>query len=546
MEAKTVNSRIYELKNNKEPYMKTLEKISEYLLPFRELLFKYRGGKTEDKNQAYSVYDGSPISALNYMVDGMYGYMCPSNMVWFRPRARNSLLNSRRDVKMWLEETTWGLLMALERSNFYHEITKFLADGIGLGTAYMYIYDNPRTGQVIFRAMHPYPCYIASDQYGNVDTFGRKYKMSARQIVQKFGEKADLPDDILRSFRESPYDKYELNLLISPREDRTEKFPVPQNFDYSSYYSFDGNDKFLKEEGFYDLPVIVWKYREDSEEEYGRGIGHDALYDILGINQMSKTMIDAGNRAVRPPLNVPMEMKGKVRNIPGGVNYYEDEGRLVFPTATGINYPIGVDQYDRKKEVVHKHFNMDFWLFLSSQQGQAKTATEIIELQGEKVALLSANIGRFEDSLDAMLSRVLSIEMAAGRITPPPPALSQDEELSIDFLGPLSQAVRRLFKGQGINRTLSQVVPLFQIKPDVMDTINFDETVRELMDANGMPEKILNSRQEVKRTRQAKAAMMQQQQGVEQAEAASKLPIEKKGEPGSILETLSEQVNERQ
>jgi hypothetical protein len=376
-----------------------------------------------------------------------------------------------------------------------------------------------------------------------VDTFARKYKMTARQLVQRFGER-NLPEPVQRAFNDAPYTKFTLKVLIAPREDRVERFPISQDFDFSSFYVIEKDDNFIDEGRFIDLPVVVWKYREDSEEEYGRGVGHDALYDILGINQMSKTMIDAGNRAANPPLNIPMEMKGKVRNVPGGANYYEDEGRIVQPFASGINYPVGLDQYDRKREIINKHFNMDFWLFLSSQQGGVKTATEIIELQGEKVALLSANIGRFEDALDKMLGRVLSIEMAAGRIKPPPPVLSDLDELVVDFLGPLSQAVRRLFKGQGINRSLQQVLPIAQMKPDILDTLNFDEIVRELMDANGMPIKLVHSKEEVKRTRQQKLALMQQQQAAQQAESLGKLPIDKTGEPGSILETVSGQVNE--
>ena len=145
--------------------------------------------------------------------------------------------------------------------------------------------------------------------------------------------------------------------------------------------------------GYKSFPFVTWRYRIEGIEKYGRGPSHDALPDIKGLNAMAKTLLQAGHKAANPPLNIPEEMKDKVRNKPGGANYYLDPGRVVMPWPVSTNYPIGVDQWDRKKKQVESHYYIDFWKLLT-QLTQRMTAMEVAERRGEKATLIATPISK--------------------------------------------------------------------------------------------------------------------------------------------------------
>ena len=114
--------------------------------------------------------------------------------------------------------------------------------------------------------------------------------------------------------------------------------------------------------------------------------------------------------------------------------------------------------------------------------------------------------------------------------------------IEVDYMGPLSQAQKKLFKSTGIRSGLEALMPLAGIHPEVIDVIDPTETARILLEASGFPSKALRDDEEIQEVREMKerlAAMREQiAQGVEIAKAvpaAGKAP-----EEGSPLALLTE------
>ena len=82
-------------------------------------------------------------------------------------------------------------------------------------------------------------------------------------------------------------------------------------------------------------------------------------------------------------MNVPRTMKGSENVVPGGFNYYDKSDQLMSPIQTGCKFPISLQVTESMENHIGTGFMLIFFLTLQQQQRQL-TATEVMELQGEK------------------------------------------------------------------------------------------------------------------------------------------------------------------
>lgn len=508
-----------ELADIRLPWESLWQEIADYVIPRR---YNIKGTQAKGKKTSELIYDGTPIMALQLLADGLHGYLVSPAIQWFRLKMANNMLGEIPEVKLWLGNCEEVMYSAFNQSNFYESMSQYFLDGGSIGTANMYVEENIKDEKTAFTTRHPNECFIAEDAYGNVDTVYRKFKMTARQALQKFA-KETLSVKLNQSIENGKLeDEYEFLHCVFPRTDRTWNRKDAANKPYASIYiqtdmSHDEEDKVVDESGYDMMPYAVWRWRKNTEEIYGRSPASDALVDILGLNRMTKTMYAAGQVAVEPPMNVPAKMRGTVRFGPRGMNYYENPKEVPFPINLAGTYPIGVDREDKKREAVKKHFNVDFFLMLANLQRQA-TATEIIERQGEKAAVLGATVGRLNNEcLDKIIDLVFNIELQARRLPEPPQVLidhmmnNGNSRINIDYLGPLAQSQKRLFKSQGVMRSMEALGPVAQIRPDILDNFDFDVIAREIAESFGMPEKAIKTVKDVTGLRQAKQEAMNKQ-----------------------------------
>jgi len=542
--AKSLLSAQKNLEEIRNPYEETWQDVADHVAPIREDI---RMEKAEGQRLATKIYNGNPIYAVQVYVDGMSGHLIPANILWFRQTLKVSVkdrLSARQpgamtrgpmrpyiaryeymedipEIKAWLQEADIGMYRAYQRSNFYSAMTPYFEDGGTIGTATIYSEENKGEGKIAFTTMHPGQVYIAENQYGEVDTVFRKEKLTAKKAKERFG-KGKLSDAAQRSLETNPYEKYPYLHAVYPRTKRNPDKLDGLNKSFASVWVDITSRKVISEWGYDGLPYHVWRYRKSSLETYGRSPAMFALADIMSLNLISKDMLRSSRMSVDPAYNVPAELLGKVNIIPHGFNYYgDDHNRIVTPVQTGINYPIGTDREDRIRDVIERHFHLDFFLMLTRAKRQM-TATEILERAGEKAALMATAIGRLnQDCLDPNMNRVFQIEYRAGRL-PEVPQIYWDYgagPIGVTYLGPLAQAQRRLFKTQSITQGLIALQPLAEMFPHVLDVVNEDETAREILESNNYPQKATRSTEEVDKMRQVR-------EDLAQAEAAKRQLME--------------------
>jgi len=488
------------------------QEIADYISPLREDL---TGTEQPGKKQGTKIYDGTAVSALNLFADGLHGYMISPALQWFILRLPGRLRHLEKfpEVRLWIRDISEGLYSAFQNSNFYSEMRGYFRDGGSIGTASMYIDEDMVKNKLIFHTLHPREGYIAENKYGQIDTFIRKTKLTVRQAMQQF-DKDKLSHNIQNAHKSNPYLEHEFLHYVSPREEYDDRKLMNTNKPFASIWIELNGDKILRESGFDMFPYMVWRYSVNGNDVYGRSPAAYALPEIKSLNVIAKSVLGAAQLSVEPPYNIPAEMKGKVRLVPHGMNYYgSDYNRRIYPLTTGINYPIALDREEKKRSIIEKHYHVDFFLMLAQAERQM-TATEIMERMGEKASVLSASIGDLTTTIDQIIDYVFYIEMKAGKIPPPPPVLVEQaggSNIDIVYTGALAQAQKRLFETQGITRSLEMILPILQIYPQGTDIINGDEAIREILISNGFPQGALNTAEITKEIRAQRSQIQTQE-----------------------------------
>lgn len=530
------------LKTDRISWESEWQEITRLVIP-RRSLFEDTKGRGDRTGQ--DIYDGTAISALNLLANGLMGYLMGPMLRWFKLGLPEQRAMDMPGVRQWLEFVENILYADFARSTLYEEGLEFFKDGGSISTATMYMEEDHDEGVPFFSTRHPKEVYLGADRRNRIDTVFRRYFMTARQMVQEFGEK-DVPEPVRISAKQSPSDKYEVIHAVYPREDRDVSKLNGANKKYASVYVDAATEEILRVSGFDDLPYVVWRWGTNSDEVYGRGPGHDALVKVKRANAMARDIMQYSQLTVQPPYNVPEQMRGKTAILPRGLNYYSSPDQVISPVPLGGSYPIGLDQQQDIREIIENDFLVDFFLMLQ-RAPERMTATEVMERQAEKAAVLGPIIGRIEsDVLDKIIALGFKQAYNAGRIPPPPPALQQlsGMPIKVEYIGPLAQANRKFHVQQGIQNAVNQFVPLLQVEPSMHGLVKWDELGRKMLQEGGMPADIVRDEREYRKWQEQMAAAQQaaqeqaaQQEIVQNADKLSKAP-----EDGSPMDALTEQM----
>ncbi len=529
------------------------EDIARFVNPRRENIKDSQRDNIKGQRFGQDAYDGTPNSALNIWADGMQGYLVAESLNWFRSEMSNPFLNDNDNIRLYLQDYDRAMYSAYRKSNYYAVQGEWFRDAGSIGTATLYTEEDIKRGCAVDTAVHPREVFIAENKFGEVDTVFRKFKMSARQMVQKFGINS-LSSKAQQDAREHPHKMHEIIHAVYPNNEIFYGKRTAWNKAFRSVYmESKSGDKgkvghIIRKSGYDIFPYTVWRFRKNSDEIYGRSPAADALVEIFGMNQIGKTMLMAAQKSVDSPLNIPEEMRGNVRMTPHGYNYYQDPKRVIFPVIGNINYPIGKEEQDRLQKLIEVKYGVNYFLMLTRLDAgkQRKTAEEIIAMKSEQAVLLGPQIDKlYSEGIKKHFEIVSEIEDRAGRLPDPDdynlPDEFYEDEININLTGPLSQAQKRLFRMQPITNTLNELSAAAAVLgQDILDIIDVDELSEIIAEAGAFPQKAARSREKRRELREErKSAQDAREQAQMLLEAAKAAPgLTKAPESGSPAEAI--------
>ena len=523
---KLITSRQSKLETDKTNFNDRLQDVADFVCPHRDDI---RGVLLNGEKKGTKIYDGTAVSAAVLATDGIHGYHVSPAFPWFKYQMNRKQVNTIPAVREWLDEIEFNMYMALNRSNFYSEMWSYIYDGLTIGSPPLYAEEDLAEGRIIFESVHPGEIFISDNKYGEVDVLHRKRKLTARKLVQMFGEE-NCPPVIKTSYKDQPFQEYEVIHAVFPREEYNDRLKDGKNKRFASCWLLTAGNHICRVSGFDSFPYHVWRYMRSGKEVYAWTPALLAMADIKGLNLLSKTLLGAAQLHVDPAYNVPSYLQGKVQLKPRGLNYFrEGTTDKITPVNSGGQFPVGIDREQAKQASIKERFHVDTFLMLANMDGGQRTAYEVSEMMAEKAAVLGAELGPLNTELDHILDRIYSIELAAGRMPQPPDILyemaDQDQHLRFDpvYMGPLAQAQRERFSKDGIRKFFTEIAPLIQIQmqatggAELLDNFDLDEAGRYLADSNRLPAAVIRSKEDVGTLRQGRMEAMQQERQAQSA-----------------------------
>lgn len=512
-----------QLKNTRSAYESGWKLITEFCSPELDIWEDVRDVETP---YAKKIYDGTALSALNILSNGMSGYMASSQTKSFKITLENIETVTRmpykgrvRQFMQDLESVFYGMI---NRSNFYEAVHQAFKTCATIGTVAMFPEKVAGVGKMANVVLHPKDFWIAQDETQKVDTLFRRISMSGKDIEKRWKDKLD--DDTKRKIKESPYKEFDVLNAVLPREYRDVTKIDSKNKKYASYWLLVQSDKIiLDESGFDEFPYVVWRWTLPPGQTYGWGPSHAALADVLRSNAINKSILEAAHLALYPALNVPSEKMGKLNLTPKGMNAYTDPSRKVMPINQIGIFPIARDREEAIEKAVRDHYMVDMFLMLNNTQDSKRTATEVRNMQAERAAVIGPLTTMTENHFFNPLFDLYFLIGAENEWLPVPPAeiweIIGSHDLKIDYIGPMAQMQKQFYSQQSIYEPMDMLIRYGQFFPETLDTVDGVAFGQYLVNTSQLPQSILRDPKDIAAIQQQRA---QQQQSVMNAENAQK------------------------
>src|SRR5210317_130643 len=504
--AKILLSRFDRLKTQRQNWESHWQEVADYMQPRKADVTKSR---SKGDKRTELIFDGSPLQSVELLSASLHGMLTNPSTPWFSLKFKDEGMEGEDEAKAWLESATEVMYSAFNQSNFQQEIFELYHDLITFGTAAMFIEEDDEDN-LKFSTRHINEIYISENDKGRIDTVFRKFRISARAAIQKFGK---VSTHIAVTAKKDPYEEVEILHAVYPRSDFNPTKQDKENMPFESIYMDADSGDELSVSGFKEFPFVVPRYLKASHEIYGRSPAMTALPDVKMLNEMSKTIIKSAQKQVDPPLLVPDDgFLLPVRTVPGGLNFYRAGTRdRIEPLNIGANNTLGLNMEEQRRNSIRNAFYVNQ---LMMEDGPQMTATEVIQRNEEKMRLLGPVLGRLQSELlKPLIDRAFSLLIRKDLFGPIPEFLS-GQDIEIEYVSPLAKAqksaeLKSIMRGIEIMGQLANVAPVF-------DHLNMDKLVKHLMDIVGVQQKVLKSSRELQDEREQAQQQQAQQQQMQQ------------------------------
>jgi len=487
--------------------------------------------KEPGERKTQKIYDVTAVMESQNMAAGLAHNLVPPGQKFFSLKPSNRDLQDVDDVKRYLNKATEVVHDELFASNFMLQLTETLRSLVVFGTGNLY---SEYQGFLNFKDYAIGTYQIMENSAGRVDTVILTLNLTARQATQEFsnpGKEASMA----ASDPDRAEEIFEYIHIIRPRARRNPNLQDNQNMPIESLYVSVKDVEVVDEGGFDEFPYSVPRWLKSSTEKYGRGQGTEILPQTQVCNLMMRDLTECGNKWNNPAREILDSFEGEFDASPDANNYVQQIGSIKA-VDDGIkgNFPITKDILMMQQEIIKDAFFASAFAPLTGLTGDRRTTTEIRQRVLESFKKIGSPIGRLQSELfTPTIERVVMLLLRNGKLQPPPPEL-QGQEFKIEYTGPLSLALRS-GETEAAQQWISILGAVQEMNPAALDNIDWDDAIRRMARDFGVNEEDIASMEEVQAKREKRQAEINEQKGMQMAEAAAKAypGSTKAPEPGS-------------
>jgi hypothetical protein len=496
------------LKQERENILPVWKQLTDNFAPLSRPLLDVNKGPTDIYGQLGDlnddIFDSTPVMAIKTAASGMQSGLSSPSAKWFRLGHSDLELEQQPQVKEWLEAVQTTLYSVMSRSNFYNATHELYLELPLIGTSAMFI-ESDLTTVIKCSVLSAGEYSLAENGKGERDTLFRDVSLTARQIVERFGEE-NSSVAVRQAFKSDSADTSRFNIVhgIFPNKDRQVGKIDNLNKPFLSVYWEESVDtNFLSLGGFDENPFVAPRWGIQGNGVYGVSPAMDLIPFARQLQEMTLAMVKAAQLELEPPLNAPPSQK-RVDLTPGAVNRFQGAEKVesILNVKSDPRLTLGTIQ-ELKSEIREGLFN-DLFKTLALAPTQTMTATEVAERVAEGLRLLGPVLERNQtEFLSPTIDRIFAVCHRNG-LFPEPPEELQGQPLKVEYISPLAQA-QKAEGAVSITRLLGFAQAVGSLNPASLDVMNFDESLRIYAEFLGVSLKVINSPEDIDRIREMRA-----------------------------------------
>lgn len=508
-------------KLQKQSWRPHWREIQTNLLPERGFFHEHQQSDMLGQKMHRDIVTGVPAKAARNLAAMMKAGLTSPQKPWFKLRLANSELAERHAVRSYMARAEEILYAVFQGSNFYEATHDVYLEQVGFGTGCCFLMED---SEDLFR-FYPQTVgtyWLAQNGRREIDTVHRRFPMTAKAIVETFGE--DKVSDAVREAAKSSqaYRDFWITHAVYKRTGYDPAKVDNTNMPWASvYWEYKNGEQPLRVSGFKTKPFVAPRWYNNGIAPYGRGPGMDALSDANMLYEIAETALIAGHRQVDPPLRAPANYRDQLNNAPGAFNWMasQEPAHAIGPIYQP-NYGIrdAMELWDRVIMGINQHFFADLFIYLMNRPGV--TATEIAERHEEKLLLLGPVIERqMDEFLKPVIERCFSIINDRGLLPDPPPEIA-GMEVEVEFVSILAQAQKLVGTG-AINELAGYVAAIAAFDPGAALKFDAAQSIDVYARLLGVDPSIVKPDEVYNAELQQMQQQQQMAQGVEQFKGAA-------------------------
>lgn len=485
-----------------------------------------------------------PLIVHRELANAIPAMLRPRGQTWFHVRTDDEQINENITALQFLDAKTEQMrkIMYTPSSQFLRSTKQADNDYVAFGNAVLEVTPNRDKDGILYRSWHLKDVAWQENAEGVVDVVHRNWNIAARELSKWFSGK--VAKEVTQIAREHPYQEIKCRHLIIPSADYDlSEDKNKRNLPFVSIYVDIEHDHIMEEVPLESLSYVIPRWAMASDSQYAHSLATIvSLPDARLLQEMTMTILEAGQKAVDPPLKATAEaVVGGVNIHAGGLTWvdaqYDEKNGKALETL--MNPSLGLNWGDAQVEKIEialqeGHFlnkislppsqvsgDMTKWEGQQRVAEYIRGATPLFEPMGDEysaplcektweVARSMGAFGNFEDMPEELMGR----------------------DIQFTFDNPLQEAEARN-KTNSFMETAELLGVASEMDPAIRRDVNIDKAFREAMLGTGAPSDWLvdeKEAQELKDQDREAAAMQQNIQGAAETaqqvgEAAQSLGI---------------------
>jgi hypothetical protein len=512
--------------SKRQPLLSLWQTMAENFYPYRADFTTTRALGDEF---ASNLMTGRPVLAQRDLGNALSSMLRPRGVAWFHARTGDEQINNDATAKQWLDAKSDVMRRAMydQRSGFVRATKQGDNDFVAFGQTVISVEPNQYLDGILYRNWHLKDIAWCENAELAIDTVHHNWQIEARTLQKMFPDK--VAGDVRKLARNEPYREIKCRRIILPEDEydmSVDKKGRRNRLPFNSVLLDVEHDTILEEvpakRSIYVIPR--WVTVAGSQYAYSPSTVV-ALPDARLLQQMTLTMLEAGQKAVDPPLKATAEaIQGGVNTFAGGItwvdaNYDERLGpalERLMDRPGELNW--GEALQERIERMISEAFFLNVINLPEAQGGDKMTAYETQERVKEYIRRALPLFEPMEVEYNGGLcEQTWNVAMDLGMFGSfeDMPDQLKGREINWQFQSPLQEANDRL-KAEAFNQAGQLLAQAATLDPGVRFDLDIDTAFREALNgivpANWIvPVEVANSKKEqeaqIQRATQAAQAM---------------------------------------